>query len=175
MVRQEESTNEATTQVQYEVNPEVETSTEAVTEEPTTVPETESETETEPETETVPAPEFALTPEEIDLIALVTMAEAEGESEYGKRLVIDTILNRVESPHFDNTVHGVIYAPGQFSPMWNGRIEKCYVREDIRQLVIEEANSRTNRDVIYFRMYYYCQWGDPLFQVGGHYFSSFRK
>ena len=33
--------------------------------------------------------------EDIELIAIVTMAEAEGECEEGKRLVIDTILNRV--------------------------------------------------------------------------------
>ena len=40
--------------------------------------------------------EFDLSDEEIRLIALVTMAEAEGEPELGKRLVIDTILNRVD-------------------------------------------------------------------------------
>lgn len=38
--------------------------------------------------------------EDVELIALVTMAEAEGECEEGKRLVIDTILNRVDSEHF---------------------------------------------------------------------------
>ena len=38
--------------------------------------------------------------EDIELIALVTMAEAEGECEEGKRLVIDTILNRVDSVYF---------------------------------------------------------------------------
>jgi N-acetylmuramoyl-L-alanine amidase len=42
-------------------------------------------------------PRYSLTDEEINLIALVTMAEAEGESEQGKRLVISTILNRVDS------------------------------------------------------------------------------
>lgn len=39
-----------------------------------------------------------LTQEEIDLIALCVMAEAEGEPEEGQRLVIDTILNRVDDP-----------------------------------------------------------------------------
>lgn len=50
-----------------------------------------------------------MTQEEIELIALVTMAEAEGECEYGQRLVIDTILNRVDDPHFPDTVHEVVY------------------------------------------------------------------
>ena len=55
--------------------------------------------------------------EDISLIALVTMAEAEGECEKGKRLVIDTILNRMDSEHFPDTVYDVIYQPYQFSSM----------------------------------------------------------
>ena len=46
-----------------------------------------------------------LTQEEIDLIALCVMAEAEGEPEEGQRLVIDTILNRVDDPRFPDNVH----------------------------------------------------------------------
>lgn len=59
--------------------------------------------------------------EDIELIALVTMAEAEGECEEGKRLVIDTILNRVDSVYFPDNVHDVVYQKHQFSSMWNGR------------------------------------------------------
>ena len=55
------------------------------------------------------------------------MAEAEGECEEGKRLVIDTILNRVDSEHFPDTVYEVIYQPNQFSSMWNPFVEKPYV------------------------------------------------
>lgn len=85
--------------------------------------------------------------EDVELIALVTMAEAEGECEEGKRLVIDTILNRVDSEHFPDTVYEVIYQPNQFSSMWNGRVDRCEVREDICGLVYEELESRTNYDV----------------------------
>ena len=41
---------------------------------------------------------------EKELLAVITMAEAEGESERGKRLVIDTVLNRVDSKKFPNTI-----------------------------------------------------------------------
>ena len=41
--------------------------------------------------------EELLSEEDISLIALVTMAEAEGECEKGKRLVIDTILRPPKS------------------------------------------------------------------------------
>ena len=111
--------------------------------------------------------------EDVELIALVTMAEAEGECEEGKRLVIDTILNRVDSKHFPNTIYDVIYQPNHFSSMWNGRIDRCKVREDICQLVKEELESRTNYDVIFFTAGYYSKYGVPLFQVENHYFSKY--
>lgn len=112
--------------------------------------------------------------EDVELIALVTMAEAEGECEDGKRLVIDTILNRVDSEHFPDTVYEVIYQPNQFSPMWNGRVERCEVREDICQLVKEELESRTNCEVMFFTAGQYSKYGTPMFQVENHYFSSYN-
>jgi N-acetylmuramoyl-L-alanine amidase len=110
---------------------------------------------------------------DVELIALVTMAEAEGESEYGKRLVIDTILNRMDHPYYPSTAEGVIYQSGQFTSMWNGRVDMCYVDPDICRLVEEELANRTNYDVIYFCAGWYSAYGTPLFQEGGHYFSSF--
>lgn len=124
----------------------------------------------EPEPKTISSD---ISDEEIELLALVTMAEAEGEPEKGKRLVIDTILNRKDSPHFPNTVYEVVYQKNQFTCMWNGRIDQCYVREDILQLVNEELESRMNSDVIFFRTKRYSSYGVPMFQVGHHYFSSY--
>lgn len=112
--------------------------------------------------------------EDIDLISLVTMAEAEGECEMGKRLVIDTILNRVDSDRFPDSVHGVVYQSSQFTSMWNGRVDRCHVAEDIRKLVEEEVLSRTNSDVIFFRTGRYSDYGSPIFTVGNHYFSSYN-
>jgi N-acetylmuramoyl-L-alanine amidase len=114
-----------------------------------------------------------LSDSEIDLLTLVTMAEAEGESDSGKRLVIDTILNRVDHPRFPNTVYDVVYQPNQFEAMWNGRINKCYVRDDIRNLVIEEMQNRTNYDTVFFRTGRYSSYGTPMFKVGNHYFSKY--
>lgn len=166
-------------------------------EESVKVPETEYEivevVETEAETETeqpplqvceviypvissqVIEPETDIyTEEEIELIALVTMAEAEGESEYGKRLVIDTILNRVESEHFPDTVNEVVYQPHHFEAMWNGRVDKCYVDEDICELVREEIDGRTDPYAIFFCSGDYSAYGEPMYQVGNHYFSSYE-
>lgn len=122
--------------------------------------------------ETVDEPIISVSNEDIELLALVTMAEAEGENEEGKRMVIDTILNRVDSERFDNTISEVIYAPNQFTSMRNGRVDRCYVADDIYQLVIEELANRTNYDVLYFTAYQYGAYGTPMFQIGNHYFSK---
>ena len=111
--------------------------------------------------------------EEIELIALVTMAEAEGEPEEGKRLVIDTILNRVDHKCFPNTVSDVIYQKDQFTSIWNGRLNSCYASDDICKLVKEEVKSRKDSNVIFFRTSRYSDYGSPMFQVGHHYFSSY--
>ena len=111
--------------------------------------------------------------EEIELIALVTMAEAEGEPEEGKRLVIDTILNRVDHKRFPNTVSDVIYQKDQFTSIWNGRLNSCYASDYICKLVKEEVESRKDSNVIFFRTSRYSDYGSPMFQVGRHYFSSY--
>lgn len=116
---------------------------------------------------------YSLTMKEIELIALVTMAEAESEPELGKRLVIDTILNRVDHNRFPDTVRGVIYQPNAFEAVWNGRLDRCEVRDDIVQLVIEELESRANHHVIFFRTDHYSKYGTPMFSIGRHYFSEY--
>jgi len=118
-------------------------------------------------------PTYPISQEEIDLIALVTMAEAEGECEEGKRLVIDTILNRVDHERFPDTVAEVIYQKNQFSSMWNGRVDRCYVMDNIVQLVKEELLNRTNYEVMFFTAGRYSNYGTPMFQVEHHYFSNY--
>ena len=110
---------------------------------------------------------------EIELLALVTMAEAEGESDEGKRLVIDTILNRVDSGYFPDTIEEVVYQSGQFSSMWNGRVDRCYVDDYICELVREELKVRQDYDVMFFTAGGYGYYGTPMYSVGNHYFSSY--
>ncbi len=137
------------------------------------VVQTEQAVQVEPVPESIDEPSYSLTEEEIDLLALVTMAEAEGEPEEGKRLVIDTILNRVDSDRFPDTIYDVIYQPNAFTSMWTSRVDRCYVQDDIRQLVLEELESRMNYEVLFFRTDYYHSYGTKLFQVGNHYFSKY--
>lgn len=126
--------------------------------------------ETEPEPE--PEPEITLPEDEIRLLALLVMAEANGECEEGRRLVIDVVLNRVDSEYFPNSVPEVIYEPGQFEPILNGYIYECVVLEENYKLVLEELANRTNYDVCFFRTGYFCDYGYPIKKVGNHYFSG---
>lgn len=120
-------------------------------------------------------PDTYLTSEERVLIAKMCVAEAEGESEEGKRLVIDTILNRVDHESFSNTVEGVLYEPGQFSSINNGRFDKAKASSDILNLVIEEELTRSNEEVIFFQTGSYSKYGDPLLKEGHHYFNSLER
>lgn len=127
--------------------------------------------EADPDTEIL-SEEQQVTDEEIWLIAWITMGEAEGECEEGKRLVIDTILNRVDHNSFPNTIYDVIYQPSQFSCVWNGRLDRTAATEEVCQLVREELVNRCNYEVLYFTAGDYGKWGERLFQVGNHYFCG---
>lgn len=130
------------------------------------------EAEEIPEEVEIETYDYYISDDDIALIALITMAEAEGESELGQRLVIDTILNRLNSPSYANTVEGVIYQPGAFSCLYDGRVDRCYVMEEMVELVKEELTVQVNYDCIYFCGGGYSAYGTPMFQEGGHYFSS---
>lgn len=64
-----------------------------------------------------------------DLDLLAALLECEAYQDYESLLAVATvIMNRVESPRFDNTIRGVIYAPGQFEPVWTGRLDRVLSR-----------------------------------------------
>lgn len=58
----------------------------------------------------------------IDLLARLIRAEAQGESYSGKVAVGEVVINRVNSSEFPDSIRSVIYQPGQFSPVTNGSI-----------------------------------------------------
>lgn len=56
-----------------------------------------------------------VTAEEFELIARVVYAEANTESIEGQQAVAEVVLNRRAAGNFADSVHDVVYAPGQFS------------------------------------------------------------
>lgn len=72
--------------------------------------------------------EFNFTPAEMDLFARIVHAEAEGESHEGQVAVAASILNRIRSNLYPNTMAGVVYqvvmGRYQYSPVLDGRINR---------------------------------------------------
>ena len=125
---------------------------------------------------TVEAPLFyPYTEEEVTMIAAIIQCEAGNQSDDGQRYVADSILNRVDSPWFPNTVLEVINQPGQYATRRkaarlakSGNIPiRCYGN------AIYELTARTNREIIYFGRGYGS--GEPLFKEGDHCFSGISK
>ena len=106
------------------------------------------------------------TPEDIVAIGKLVQHECPHESELGQRLVVDTILNRVESDEFPNTVEEVLSQPGQYCT------PKEFPPKDIYKLIAEEVYTRTNDKVLWYRTKKYHTYGEPIIQEGNHYFSG---
>jgi len=111
-----------------------------------------------------------ITEEEARVLAVLTIREAGGESTLGQRLVIDTVLNRVDRDFYPNDILSVIYQPNQYTGVSEAGLSEDRIQEAIA-LVYEECEHRTNWNVLYF-----CNSGYngpiPLFVEGNHWFSG---
>lgn len=88
------------------------------------------------------------------LLAALIECEAGAESYEGKLAVGSVVLNRVASKSFPNTVVGVIYQGGQFSPVASGRFAAVLARGASGSCVKaakEVLGGRRTIDALYFR------------------------
>lgn len=108
---------------------------------------------------------------DIDLMAAVVFYEAGNQDMLGKQLVADTILNRVDSPCFPNTIKGVIDQKGQFKTARKAhKIAPVNIPIECYGAVISQLEVRENYEVMFFSRGYGC--GEPLFKYGDHCFSG---
>ena len=107
--------------------------------------------------------ETELSDNDKELIARVVMCEAPYEDMIGKRLVVDTILNRVDSPAFPNTVHGVVYQDNQY-------FRATSYSTECMDAVEQEIYERLDYDVLWFSADVYLPYGTKAFRHGGHFF-----
>jgi len=111
------------------------------------------------------------TKEEINLLESVAYLEAGNQGLLGMRLVVDVILNRVESAKFPNNIKDVIFQPGQFSTA--RKIDEnanTLISENVRKAVsLEISGKRVDENSLYFARHPITKKG--LYQVGDHYFS----
>jgi peptidoglycan hydrolase CwlO-like protein len=64
---------------------------------------------------------YVPTDSDVYLLGAIIQCESDGEPYEGKLAVGSVVMNRVKSSYFPNTVSGVIYQSGQFSPVASGR------------------------------------------------------
>lgn len=91
---------------------------------------------------------------EIYLLAAIIQCEAESEPYIGKIAVGNVIFNRIRSSHFPNTITGVVYQPGQFSPVASGRLAyrlEAGVNEECTRAAYEVLNGKHVIDALFFR------------------------
>ena len=94
-----------------------------------------------------------------DLALLSAIIEVEaGDQIYEGRLAVGSVvMNRVESSQFPNTISGVIYQSGQFSPVASGRFAACLARGAAPtnvQAAKDVLGGVRNVPYLFFRMHY---------------------
>lgn len=94
---------------------------------------------------------------DIYIWAKIVMAESEGESQLCKEYVAQTILNRVLSDEFPNTIEEVVFDGNQFSPTFDGRWERVEPNQDCYDAVSTVINSP---EPIINSLYFECCTGD---------------
>lgn len=111
---------------------------------------------------------------ELEELAQLVEAEAGNQDFEGKCLVVDCVLNRVESPSFPDNIHDVIFQEGQFSVINNGAFEKAAwnMKDSDYAAVMVETELHTNRDVLYFNNSKNVSGTGIPFKVGGHWFNG---
>lgn len=73
------------------------------------------------------------------LLAALIQCEAGGESYEGQVAVGAVVMNRVRSSAYPDTIHGVIYASGQFTPAQSGKVNRVYESGKIKESCIQAA------------------------------------
>lgn len=112
------------------------------------------------------------TDEDYEILCRLVKAEADGECELGKRLVVDVVINRILDEGFPNTIKDVVFQENQFCQKFQDD-ENTYISDEIKRVVKEELEERFSKRVLYFKTEdYHKKYGTPLYKVGNHYFSK---
>jgi spore germination cell wall hydrolase CwlJ-like protein len=111
---------------------------------------------------------------ELELLAQLVMAEAGNQDLTGKRLVVDVVLNRVDSPDYPDSITEVIFQKYHFSSLSDGNFDEAAwtITDDCFEAVrMETSGTRLDNDILYFTADKYGRYGVPAYKHGNHYFS----
>lgn len=137
------------------------------------LPEETYEVITTPELSTYEKLLQVLSEEDITLLAKITVSEVGNQPYECKVACVKTVLNRVNSYLYPNTVKGVLEAPNQYNATYNDRFNQAELNDELIS-VIYDAYFNTYSypdDMFYFRTDYYHEGYVPYIQIGNTYFS----
>lgn len=109
---------------------------------------------------------------DVALLAAILQCEA-GSSRDGMLAVGTVIMNRVASPRFPGSIHGVVYQKGQFSPVTNGALNKVLSKGpsagsySVAKAVLAGQRHSSVINCLFFNASYT---GKPGIHVGGNVF-----
>lgn len=94
--------------------------------------------------------------DDLKVLATIIWCESRGESYEGQLAVGSVVMNRVRSGAYPNTIYGVVFASGQFSPVKSGSFQRAYdnnsANESCYNAARETLNGYTNvGDMTHFR------------------------
>ena len=121
--------------------------------------------------------------EDLEYLSSIIWCEAGNQCVAGKEAVGIVVMNRVSNDNFEDTVKGVIYEKGQFSPVSSGRINKAldmFSNGTIPNECVQAAvyALEGNVDVIYGEDFYEIPYlyfngvmDNPQLKIEDHYFK----
>ena len=116
---------------------------------------------------------YSYTDDELKLLAGIMQAEA-GSTYPGMVAVGSVVMNRVDDGRFPNTIEGVIYSPGQFTPASSGRLA-LILSQGPSELAMQAAkdvlSGKRNVSNLYFKAAWYAkEHGISGVNIGGNVF-----
>lgn len=107
---------------------------------------------------------------DVALLAALIYCEAGNQPYEGKVAVGAVVLNRIESRRFPNTLNGVIYQRGQFTPAMTGKLARVLRSGKVPSSCFEAAQDALNgADPVNGALYFNTRRGN--FKLGDHYFT----
>ena len=102
---------------------------------------------------------------ELDLLYAVVMQES-GVNTSGNRAVTSTILNRVNSSRFPNTITEVLYQPGQFASLTGDGLAKQYLNGKAPQSVKDNVNAVLASGPVHNYLFFWADWYYAIHNTG---------
>ena len=114
-----------------------------------------------------------LTKEEYKLLCTLVFCESGNQDTETQYMVALTVLNRLNSKLFPNSVREVIYAPYAYEvTTWSGFENYGYTEQVEQAVKMALLENRYSNQMYYFRTEYYHGFGVPYLKSGDLYFST---